>query len=658
MIELKNEKVINFSLCFIYACLVLFFIAHLPLPFISVLAGLCLWNAVITSKNIVKPNAWLANILAAGALGLMIFTIGMSDTVILFVAMLLLSSLFKLLQAKNKKHYQVITTLTFFSLSSVYLFSQTIFTTAVVSFLYVLNFSVMGLLESKHNLKISAKQSSKLLLMALPLAVFLLLFLPKMPAFWQLPGPKLAKTGLSEQVDPFNIAKLSNSDELVFRATFNNPPPATPYYWRAIIHDEFNGNAWLTSDFLKYSNQQTNQNLISEKSILIANYSVIAEPATQKWLYGLTYSTSNSKNVSANALGLLRKNSYQAKSLQYDVASYQFSVDSLTEFERNRYTSLSLKQNIKTNKFALQLKEQVTNEQAFYNALLAYFVEQNFTYTLTPTPMSGDNTLDQFLFDNKRGFCGHYASAAAYIFRVAGIPARVVSGYLGGEYNSDNNTLTVRQYDAHAWVEVYLQNTGWTIFDATAVVAPERLNGSLSQNQELNEEFKNNLDFGLVSLSNFAAINWLRLELEQLDYQWSSWVLGFDQEKQNDFLKSIFGNKKSWMVPLVVLITAGLSFAIYFVYLNWPKAKPVKLPPIVKAYNEVFDWGNKNKITSADSLSPSQQLDHMAQQRPNASKELIEFKHLFENSRYANKPFTKERKTKAKDLIKLIKSSK
>ena len=101
MIELKNEKVINFSLCFIYACLVLFFTAHLPLPFISVLAGLFLWNAVITAQNIVKPNAWLANILAAGALGLMIFTIGMSDTVILFVAMLLLSSLFKLLQAKR-----------------------------------------------------------------------------------------------------------------------------------------------------------------------------------------------------------------------------------------------------------------------------------------------------------------------------------------------------------------------------------------------------------------------------------------------------------------------------------------------------------------------------------------------------------------------------
>ena len=658
MIELKNEKVINLSLCFIYACLVIFFTSHLPLPFISVLAGLCLWNAFITGKNIAKPNAWLANILAAGALGLMVFTIGMSDTVILFVAMLLLSSLFKLLQAKNKKHYHVITTLTFFSLSSVYLFSQTIVTTLTVSGLYILNFAVLGLLESKHNLKISAKQSSKLLLMALPLAIFLLLFLPKMPAFWQLPGPKLAKTGLSEQVDPFDIAKLSNSDELVFRATFSKQPPLTPYYWRAIIHDEFNGNAWLTSDFLKYNNQQSNQNLATEQNTLIANYSVIAEPATQKWLYGLTYSTSNSKNVDANALGLLRKRSYQAKSLQYNVASYQFSVNPLNEFEQNRYTYLGFKQNIKTNKLAMQLKEQVSNEQTFYNALLNYFVEQNFTYTLTPTPMSGNNTLDQFLFENKRGFCGHYASAAAYIFRSAGIPARVVSGYLGGEYNNDNNTLTVRQYDAHAWVEVYLQNKGWTIFDATAVVAPERLNGSLSQNQELNEEFKNNLDFGLVSLSNFAAINWLRLELEQLDYQWSSWVLGFDQEKQNNFLKSLFGNKTSWLVPLFVLITAALCFAVYFIYLNWPKTKTAKLPPIVKAYNEILHWGNKKNITSTDSHSPSQQLEFMAKKKPSASKELIEFKHLFENSRYANKPFTKERKTQAKDLIKFIKSSK
>ena len=510
---IKNEKVINYSLSFIYACLIVFFVPHLPLVFVGVLTLICAWNFYITLSNKPKPNAWLANILAGVSLGLMLYTVGMSDTVILFVAMLLLASLFKLLQAKTKKHYHVITTLTFFSLSSVYLFNQSILTTLTVSGLYILNFAVLGLLESKHNLKIASKQSGKLLLLALPLAIFLLLFLPKMPAFWQLPGPKLAKTGLSEQVDPFDIAKLSNSDELVFRAKFNEEKPVAPYYWRAIVHDEFNGNAWLTSDFLKYNNVKTNTQSENDEQ-LIASYSVITEPATQKWLYGLAYSSSNSPNVEGNSLGLLRKKSRQAKNLQYDVNSFNFTALPLGEFEEKRYKYLAYKKNVKTSLLAKNLKQNTHSDRDFYNSLLQYFAGTGFTYTLTPTPMSGDNTIDQFLFENQRGFCGHYASAAAYIFRTAGIPARLVSGYLGGELNQDNNTLTVRQYDAHAWVEVYLQNEGWVIFDATAVVAPERLNGSLSQNEELNDEFKSNLDFGLVSLSNFPAINWLRLELE------------------------------------------------------------------------------------------------------------------------------------------------
>ena len=135
---------------------------------------------------------------------------------------------------------------------------------------------------------------------------------------------------------------------------------------------------------------------------------------------------------------------------------------------------------------------------------------------------------------------------------------------------------------------MYLDNEGWQIFDATAVVAPDRLTGSLSQNNELNNEFKSNLDFGLVSLSNFAAINWLRLELENLDYKWSSWVLGFDDEKQNDFLKSIFGSKNIWLVPLAVIVILGLTFVSYFVYLNWPKPA-TKLAPMVKEFEQLIN---------------------------------------------------------------------
>ena len=653
MAELLNYRAINLAMSFIYACLFAFYLSHMPILFIGVLSLLCLWNVYLTLTNNPKPNAWLANVLAGLALILMIYTIGIGDTVILFVAMLLLSSIFKLLQAKTKKHYHIIVTLTFFSISSAYLFNQSIITTLTMSALFLLNFAVLSLIESSHSLKLASKQSAKMLFIALPLAIFLLLFLPKMPAFWQLPGPKLAKTGLSEQVDPFDIAKLSNSDELVFRARFDNDTPASPYYWRALVHDTFDGKAWKTSDLLKYNNQSA----VPNKQIAVQNtYTIIAEPANQKWLYGLDYAISNNKNVESNALGLLRKKQYQAKSLQYQVSSAALSTEQLSNWQTAYYTHLNNQTNQQAAKLAAKLKQSTTSQSDFYNALLSYFAKQDFSYTLTPEPMSGDSTIDQFLFDKKRGFCGHYASAAAYIFRSAGIPARLASGYLGGEKNQTNNYLSVRQYDAHAWVEVYINNQ-WQIFDATAVVAPERLNGSLSQNEELNDEFKSNLDFGLVSLSNFAAVNWLRLKLETLDYQWTSWVLGFDEEKQSNFLKSLFGSKHLWLVPLAVILGLAFSFAAYFIYLNWPRNKS-KRPPLVSEFEAIKHWAGKNDIAAPSHYSPNQQLIYFAEQSPDAAEPLSEFSYLFNQVRYAKKPFTKERKNQAKDLIKLIKSSK
>ena len=653
MNKIKNQRVINFSLSFIYLGLVSFFIEHLPLPFIIMLSMLCGWNIYLTLKYKQKPNAWLANGLAAIALIIMLSSIGFNDTVVLFVAMLLLSCVFKLLQAKTKQHYQLIITLTFFSLSAVYLFSQTIFTTLIISTLYVLNFAVLGLLESSHSLKLSSKQSAKIMLLAFPLAVVLLLFLPKIPAFWQLPGPKMAQTGLSEQVDPFDIAKLSNSDELVFRAKFDDNSASTPYYWRAIVHDEFDGKAWKTSSFLKQAMMLPSQNSSNKNS---TQYSIIAEPAMADWLYGLGYANSDNENVISNSVGLLRKKQYKSKVLQYSVSTKPLSTKKLNSVEQRFYKTLSVSNNQKSYQLAQQLKNSSANADELFNKLLNYFSQNNFSYTLTPTPMRGDDTLDQFMFNNKRGFCGHYASAAAFIFRSAGVPARVVSGYLGGEYNQSNDYITVRQYDAHAWVEVYT-NEGWKIFDATAVVAPERLNGSLSQSAALNDEFKNNINFGLVSLSNYAAINWLRLELENLDYQWSSWVLGFDKNKQQDLLAALFGNTYIWLVPLGVIIVLILSFSAYFIYINRPKVT-TKQPPLVNEYYQLLKWANKQAINYPENAPPVQTLLHISQHAPYAEQQITAFCHLFEQVRYARQPFTKERKNQAKDLIKLIKSIK
>lgn len=654
-----NLTAINLSLSIVYILVLSFIFTELPPLFNTLLASLCIWNLAVTLLKRNKPNAILANTLAGLSLLILFYDVGFSDTVTLFVAMLILSSLFKLLQANTKKHYQTIILLSFFSLSTVYLFSQSLFATLVISMLYILNFALLALIESKHSLKIAAKDSCKLLLLALPLAIFLLLLLPKLPAFWQLPGPKLAKTGLSESVDPFDIAKLSNSDELVFRAKFDQQKPSSPYYWRAIIHDEFDGKRWLISDILK-SQQVIDQITSAERGEPLYSYQIFAEPGAKPWLYGLQFADSAHQDIKTTSNGLLLRKRFLANSISYTAQSYAFSLAELSRSAHYQNVQLSLAKetNLQSQSLAKRLYEQHNNDdQAFYSALYDYFANNNFSYTLTPDPITGNNTLDQFLFANKRGFCGHYASTAAFMFRSVGIPARVVSGYLGGEYNQQNSYMSVYQYDAHAWVEVFIKNKGWQIFDATAVVSPERLNGSLSQHLQLNSEFNNNLSFGLLRLSNIAGINWLRLELENLDYQWTNWVLGFDQQKQSSLLKELFGNKQLWQISLIVIATVCLAFICYFVYLSWPKKPESPAYSLAKDYLTVVRWCNKQGIAAPSNQTPLQFLAYAAQQLPNKRTYIMQFAQLYSDVRYRQLIFSAYRKKHSKNLVKLIKTT-
>ncbi|MGO2477519.1 MAG: transglutaminaseTgpA domain-containing protein [Pseudoalteromonas sp.] len=657
--SINNLGTINVCLCIIYAFVLCFLVSELPIIFSVLLALLCSWNLLITHFNKNKPSPLLANCLAGVSLLILFYFVGFSDTVTLFVAMLILSSLFKLLQATTKKHYQTITLLSFFSLSTVYLFSQTIITTLVISVLYFLNFAVLALIESGKSLQFASKQSVKLLLLSLPIAVFLLLFLPKLPAFWQLPGPKLAKTGLSESVDPFAIAKLSNSDELVFRAKLTQTPLKPPYYWRALIHDEFNGRTWVISDFLKkrqkswHSVDVDEQSQVQNKGV---SYQIYAEPAAKPWLFGLGLAKSNHKDIKNTAQGLLLRQRYLSNSISYQVQSQPLNSSKLTETERSENLKINLKtNNPQAQRLAASIYKSNSKPEQFYDALFKHFANNGFSYTLSPEPMLGENTIDQFLFDNKRGFCGHYASSAAFMFRSVGIPARVVSGYLGGEYNQQDGYLSVYQYDAHAWVEVYIEKKGWKIFDATAVVSPERLNGSLSEHQQLNNEFNNNLNFGLLRLSNVAAINWIRLKLENLDYQWTSWVLGFDKQQQSSMLKALFGNKDLWKISVVVLLCVAGLFASYFIHLKWSKKPKSQLHTLGNDYLIIKAHVEKQGFKFSESITPLQFCKQAGNSIPDAKPYFDKFAKLYSDIRYQEKIFTEERKNHSKSLVKLIK---
>jgi hypothetical protein len=205
--------------------------------------------------------------------------------------------------------------------------------------------------------------------------------------------------------------------------------------------------------------------------------------------------------------------------------------------------------NPKTRALAQQLRAQYPDDVAYIQAVLARYSQQQFTYTLRP-PAMGKDSIDSFLFEAKRGFCAHYAGSFVFMLRAAGIPARIVAGYQGGEWNQENHYLAVHQYDAHAWTEVWLADKGWVRIDPTATIAPSRIEQNLESAVKAENSFLANQNF---NVRKFAWLNNLRKQLDALQYHWQRWVLGYDGESQMEFLQSVLGELSISKIALVVL---------------------------------------------------------------------------------------------------------
>jgi hypothetical protein len=208
------------------------------------------------------------------------------------------------------------------------------------------------------------------------------------------------------------------------------------------------------------------------------------------------------------------------------------------------------------------------------------FRTQPFFYTLTP-PKLAEDSVDEFLFDTRRGFCGHYASAFAALMRAAGIPARVVTGYQGGTYNRFADYWILRQSDAHAWDEIWIENRGWLRIDPTSMVAPERVEHGLNDiavpGQSLTSRWQ-------------QRTPWLtdtRLRLDALRLLWRQRILTFDQDAQLRLLGLLRipepDGQKLAMVLGACLI-AGMS------WLTWQVRRELHVrprDPVIRAYERL-----------------------------------------------------------------------
>lgn len=541
-----------------------------------------------------KLSQRLVNLLAVLACIALAWFSGQQGLLEIMVNLLVTGCALKLLILRRTKDFLQLTACSFFLIGCAFIFEQALSTAIVLSIIVLL--LLLGLQQLYAPQLAFKKQLSaivKLGLQALPVACLLFIAMPQLPPLWGMPAGKSSQTGLSDSMTPGDIASLTRSTERVFTATFDDEiPPPRQRYWRAMVLESFNGNTWMMSDYRKQQRllaQYSPQTTVAAPDGDWRNYQMIVEPDGNQWLYALDVSVPAN---SAASTKVIRNQDYSLSTLQpvmskqlFDLR-YDASADkplSVTGIDNKLNLQLPVAdKNPRAREWAQQLRDRYSDNSALVNAVMRYFSEQTFSYTLTPGAMQ-QHPIDTFLFERRAGFCAHYASAMAYVLREAGIPARIVSGYQGGEAITQN-ALSVYQYDAHAWVEAAPDGLTWARFDPTAMVAMSRLQYGFQQSMaDQQDELPL---FSRARATNSALLGGLFSMIDTVNYQWSRWVLGFDDARQQDMLTNLLGEKTTTKLALfglaVLLFITGL-LALYFI----PKPAARHADEIQRLYDSV-----------------------------------------------------------------------
>ena len=446
------------------------------------------------------------------------------------------------------------------------------------------------------------------LLYALPLAALLFVFFPRIPgAFWAIPRSSEATTGLGDTMSPGSITRLTNSYDVAFRARFTGvAPPPQERYWRGPVLHEFDGYTWRRSSNSYYRQQPL------EYLGTAYRYRISLEPSSERWWFSLdtatgtpdskVYFTYDYQLVSAEPV---------TEAVSYDLVSHTSTRSSveLSRLARHHDTALPADRNPRSRELAVKLRSGVPSDAAYVDAVLDYLRTGGFTYSVTP-PGLGIDSVDDFLFDTRVGFCGHYASAFVSLMRAAGVPARVVTGYLGGEWNPVGKYFIVRQSDAHSWAEVWLEGRGWTRVDPTGVVAPERLRRGI-------------LDLLPDAVSAPARLvwstPWLLAALQRwdaLNAWWNDRVVRFNYDAQLRILERL-GFDSPGARELAWIFAAGLM--IWMLWIAWRLGRTLRgqrPDRLARAYDRLCRKLGRAGVVRPPHQGPLAYADEVARHRP------------------------------------------
>jgi transglutaminase-like putative cysteine protease len=545
---------------------------HLPWWATAVVVLLLVWRIWLTITQRSLPGRFIMVPLllaAGGAVYIQHRTLAGQEAGVTF---LLLLMALKLLEMRARRDIFVVIFLSFFILLTQFLYGQglpvaAMTVAAVVALFFVLvsvNLDEVDL-PAARKLKLVGLTLAK----ALPLTVALFMLFPRFSGpLWGMPGESgRGKTGLSESMSPGSISRLLDSDEIAFRVSFDNVVPGKDkLYWRGPVFGTFTGRTWLP---LANRTVPAADPSIEPDRRSAVTYSVTLEPHKRDWLFALEAlgRPPSLPQLEARLTSDMRllANGLITSRIRYDATSYTvYRLDpNLNPSQLQDWLVLPAGFNPRTIQFAQELRDQVlpgvatdrrAQEVQLVNAVLDHFRRGSYGYTLEP-PALGRHSIDEFLFDTRLGFCEHYASAFVFLMRLLEVPARVVTGYQGGEQNPVDGFMTVRQSDAHAWAEVWLQGQGWVRIDPTSVVAPVRIQSGAGEVAR---------QAGRGSTATGTDVPWLRAlryNWEAVENSWNQWVLTYSLERQQALVERLGLAPRLESVILLLALIMGILLA-------------------------------------------------------------------------------------------------
>lgn len=661
MIPVSVRNAILLSLCFILTVQV----SYLPigLSFIFSLMLLMLWWMLRQQKVIAKKWVLLFTFIALAVIYLSYRSFLGVDAGVAVLSTFLFAKAF---ETRTKRDLIILFNFALFVAASSFLYSQSfIMTFGILLCLFSCLIGLYRIQTSEFEqdaqsqesaLRQDAKHVGVFVLYALPFFVLLFIFFPRLPPMWHIPIPEnKGITGMSDSMSPGDLAELSQSTALAFRiiGDVSKLPPRAELYWRALVLDEYDGHTWTSSIVNQQPQLASSQNISSLPGGW--DYQYLAADPSVRWIMGLEKSIPLERRYySRYDWGIVpRRLTQRVEPIPLRWLGSQVESSYLNTTYLQQINTQTIAQiDPQTQALAARLIRQSQGKpQRYIQHVLDWYRHNQFVYTLTPGRL-GENRLDEFLFQTRRGFCEHYAASFVMLMRYAGIPARIVAGYQGGSLAPDGQSWEVRQLDAHAWTEVWIDQQ-WQRIDPTAIIAPQRIDEGM---QNMLTQDATVWGEGRSRPIHSLWLTKLRVWNDFASYQWQSKVVGYNADSQRGWMSKLglHSNYAAVWMLIISLLLVLIGYLLWMYYrdyqqqsvlqqaiLRWEKtlAPDQRRQPAetfkqwMRRLSQEADINERNLFEQASIIYEQAQYANYSKQHVDANK----FKSLLKKCAYALK---------------------